>query len=58
VINWKELRRRLSQLMLGFILIFVWRKITRTLINIAYARAEIRNENITNTNPELFSFGP
>lgn len=44
--------------MLGFILIFAWREITRTLINIAYAPGEIRIENLTNKNPEYFSFGP
>jgi hypothetical protein len=57
VINWKALRRP-SQHMLGFILIFAWREITRTLINIAYAPGEIRIENLTNKNPEYFSFGP
>jgi hypothetical protein len=43
--------------MLGFILIFAWRKNTRTLNNRACVSEEIRNENLTNTNPEHFSFG-
>jgi hypothetical protein len=58
VINWKEFRRRPSQHMLGFIPIFAWREITRTLINIAYAPAQNRNENLRNTIPENFSFEP
>jgi hypothetical protein len=56
--NWKVLRRSPSQHILGFILIAAWREITRTLNNIAYAPGEIRNGNLTNTNPEYFSFGP
>jgi hypothetical protein len=44
--------------MLGFVLIFAWREITRTFINIAYAQGEFRNKNRMNTSPECFSFGP
>jgi len=44
--------------MLGFILIFAWKGITGTLINIVYAPGEFRNENLTTISLEYFSFGP